>query len=272
MNKKTLFDYDDYKKYLLNLIAQMAGQGRGYRSKIALAAGCRVAFVSQVLGGDLNFSLEQAEGINSLLNHSSDESDFFLLLVQFGRAGTQVLRNRLNSQITAIREKRLNLKERVDIKTTLDPISQATYYSSWHYAAVHILITIAQYQTKEAIAAYFKVSKKRIAEIIEFLDSVGLIQIDGPQVKSGVARIFLGSDSPMIAKHHTNWRMRAIDSLDQEPTSAVHLSTLLSVSKKDVLRMKEQIIKSIEETRGIARESVPEEELFCFNVDFFRVQ
>jgi len=52
----------------------------------------RVAFVSQILNEVSIFSLEQAEGLNSLLGHSADESDFFLLLVQCGRAGTHALR------------------------------------------------------------------------------------------------------------------------------------------------------------------------------------
>ena len=271
MNKNEIYDYQDYKRYLTHFLKTLPNQGHGFRSRMAEAAGCRVAFVSQVLNGSLHFSLEQAEGLNALLNHSSEESDFFLSLIQYGRAGTEVLRNRLKGQISRTREKRLVLKERVDIKTSLSLTDQATYYSSWHYAAIHILVTIEKFQTKEAIYNHLKLSPKRVALVIEFLCSVGLIQLEGHKLHPGVTRLFLGSDSPMISRHHINWRMRAIESLDREVTNEIHLSTLMSFSKRDLLRMREQIVKGIEDTRSVARESTPEEELYCFNVDFFKI-
>lgn len=271
MTKTEIFDYLDYKQYLSDFLKRLPAKGHGFRSRMAEAAGCRVAYVSQVLNGNLHLSMEQAEGLNILLDHASDECDFFLLLIQYGRAGTHALRERLKTQINQIRQKRLVLKDRVDIKATLDPIAQATYYSSWHYAAVHILVTIEGFQTKDAIATYLRVPPEKIAEVIEFLRSVGLVRNEVGRIKPGIARIFLGSDSPMISQHHTNWRIRAIESLDRDKNSAVHLSTLMSFGKKDLLRMKEQIVKSIEETRSIARESTPEEELYCFCVDFFKI-
>ena len=270
-SKREIFQYSDYKRYLSDFIHALPSKGHGFRSQMAKAAGCRVAFISQVLSGSLHLSLEQAESINALLEHTSEECDFFLLLTQFSRAGTPRLRERLGAQMERIRQKRLVLKDRVDIKTTLDPVSQATYYSSWHYAAVHILVTIQQFQTREAIRAHLQVPARKVSEVIDFLQSVGLVSSEGGRLKPGVTRLFLGSESPMISRHHTNWRMRAIDSLDQDAASNVHLSTLLSFSSADLLKLKEQVVRSIEETRGIARVSGPEEVLYCFNVDFFKV-
>ncbi|OFZ80190.1 MAG: hypothetical protein A3K03_04660 [Bdellovibrionales bacterium RIFOXYD1_FULL_44_7] len=271
MDKNDIYDYDNYKEYLLSDIHRRPGRGHGFRSRMAEAAGCRVAFISQVLNGNLQLNMEQAEAINQLLGHSSDESDFFLLLVQYGRAGTHHLRNRLKSQIDKLRQKRLVLKDRVDIKTSLDLVAQTTYYSSWHYAAVHILTSIAGYQTKEAVAGYLRLPVKKVSDVLDFLCSVGLVRVEAGQFKLGVARIFLGNDSPMILRHHSNWRMRAIESLDRNLESDVHLSTIMSFSKKDLLRLKEQVIKGIEQTRSQARDSVPEEEIYCFCVDFFRL-
>jgi uncharacterized protein (TIGR02147 family) len=271
MSKNDIFDYSDYKDYLRDFAKRLPARGHGFRSRMAEAAGCRVAFVSQVLNGDLHFSLEQAEGLNPLLGHSTEESDFFLLLIQHGRAGSRALRARIQTQIDRVHQKRLVLKDRVDIKEALDPTAQATYYSSWHYAAIHILITIEGCRTKEAIASYLRLPPEKVSEVLEFLRAVGLVRVEKGQIMPGVSRIFLGNDSPMISRHHSNWRVRAIESLDRNLGSDVHLSTLLSFSKQDVLRMKEQIVKGIEQTRAIARESSPEEELYCFCVDFFKL-
>jgi uncharacterized protein (TIGR02147 family) len=271
VKKNDVFDFDDYKAYLENYVRRLPSQGHGFRSRMAEACGCRVAYVSQVLNGDLHFSLEQAEGLNSLLGHSAEESDFFLLLIQFGRAGTPALRTRIQDQMNRLLQKRLVLKDRVDIKTELDPVAQATYYSSWHYAAIHVLSTIENYRTREAMAAELRVPLERVSEVVEFLRSVGLLRSEKGRLYPGISRIFLGNDSPMIARHHSNWRIRAIESFDRNLNSDVHLSTLVSISKTDVLRIKEQVVKGIERTREMARESVPEETLYCFCVDFFKV-
>lgn len=65
--RKDIFDYDDYKKYLHDLLLSQPSKGHGFRSRLAEVAGCRVSYVSQVLNQDMDFSLEQAESINPLL-------------------------------------------------------------------------------------------------------------------------------------------------------------------------------------------------------------
>jgi len=47
----------------------------------------------QVLNGDVNFNLEQALKISEFLDHSTDEKQYFLWMVEFKRAGTQDLKN-----------------------------------------------------------------------------------------------------------------------------------------------------------------------------------
>jgi hypothetical protein len=75
--------------------------------------------VSQVLNGKANFSLEQSQGINKLLIHNRDESRFFLLLVEYSRAGTESLRLHFLELIEEQMQRQLNLKERFQIKEVL---------------------------------------------------------------------------------------------------------------------------------------------------------
>lgn len=268
--KKDIFDYRSYKSYLRDLIHHQPGKGFGFRTRVAEAIGCRSAYVSQVLQGSANLSLEQAEALNAFLGHTAEEGDFFLLLIQQERAGSQRLRERWERQIRLAREKRLILKDRVDIKKSLTPEDQATYYSSWHYAAIHILITIERYRAIESIAEYFHLPVARVADVVEFLCRLGLVAKDRGRLKPGISRIFLGNDSPSIAKHHTNWRMRAIESLDRSEHADLHLSTVVSISKTDVTRIKEILVKNLEEARAVAKAST-EEELHCLALDFFQV-
>ena len=43
--KKDIFDYIDYKRYLAHILLHKPGKGFGFRSKIAQAIGCRIAYV-----------------------------------------------------------------------------------------------------------------------------------------------------------------------------------------------------------------------------------
>lgn len=270
--KKTIFDYVNYKSYIRDLLKTRPGKGYGFKSKIASALNCRPAFISQVLNGNQQFSPEQAEALNQFIGHNKDESVFFHLLVQYERAGTKILGERIRSQIEEMLQKRLILKDRVDIRETLSTLDQATYYSSWLYAAIHMLTTIPRYQNKEAIAKYFDISLIKLNGILDFLISVGLVvQING-SLKPGVSRIFLGVDSPMIVPHHRNWRLRAIESLDHDLKNDLHLSTAVTVNRADGLKIKQQLVQYIEEIRGQVKASQSEEELHCFCVDFFHVR
>jgi uncharacterized protein (TIGR02147 family) len=267
---KSIFEYRNYKRYLLDWLAIQPGNGHGWRSRIAKSVGCHAAYVSQVLNRDVHFSPEQAEDMNRLLGHSKDESQFFLLMVQQGRAGTSALKARINEQVEAILEKRMVLKERVDIKRALSKNDQATYYSAWYFAAVHILLTIPKFHSRDAISEALDLSQERVSEVLEFLVSTGLAVNDSGRYKVGVARIFLGNDSPFLVRHHSNWRIKAIQQIDHKEKKNLHFSTVVSLSKADFLQLREQLWDAIEGARRVIKES-KEEELCCLNLDFFSV-
>jgi uncharacterized protein (TIGR02147 family) len=269
--KNSVFEYDSFKRYLRDYIRAQVGHGRGFKSKMAKALNCHMTYVSQVLNKDANFSLEQADELNSFLGHTKDESHYFLLLVQLERAGTTSLKNKFKEQIATIHEKRLVLKDRVDIKRVLSPLDQTQYYSAWYYAAIHILVTIPEFQTKENMAKHLHLSLEKVSMILEFLVSIGLVAFENGRYKNGVNRIFLGSDSLMISKHHANWRMKAIESLDRDSANDIHFSTVVSFAHEDRNRIREFLVKSIEGAREIVRSSKHEQELSCLNVDFFKI-
>ncbi|MEK6706879.1 MAG: TIGR02147 family protein [Candidatus Poribacteria bacterium] len=269
--EKDLFDYTDYRQYLLDWMGSLPKRGRGIRASVANGIRCPISHISQVLKGKTDFTFEQAEEVNDFLGHTREQAEYFLFLVQLARAGTPKLRNRIELQIQKIREKRFILKDRLDVKASISKEEQATFYSSWLYAAVHILLTIEQYQTKEAIAKYFAVSPKKIAEILEFLERLGLATHEQGRFVASTSRLHLGHDSPMIVKHHINWRLQTIRSLEREDASeSLHYSSVVSISKNDVSQIKSLLVKAIEGTKSIIRDS-KEEELHSFCLDFFKI-
>lgn len=269
--KKDIFSYKDYKSYLEAYILSQPKGGRGIRIALAEYIGSPVSHVSQILNGKSHLSFEQAEGVNEFFGHTQEEAQFFFLLLQLGRAGTPALRKRLSFQIQQVLEKRLVLKDRLGIKS-LTKEDQMEFYSSWIYGATHVMLTIPEFQTKESISKYLGISLKRTSEILEFLISIGLAkQNQKGKFEVGLARIHLGSDSPLISKFHTNWRMKAVQSLDKDDVSEdLHYSSAVTVSESDFLKIKSLLVKHIEEIKAIIKDS-PAEGVHCLSLDFFRL-
>lgn len=267
--KKSVFEYNNYKIYL-NQWIQSTVRRRGERTRIAEALRCHTAYISQVLNGNADFSLEQADILNSHLGHSSEESHFFLLLVQHSRSGTNSLKEYFKNQMNRILESRLILKNRVKVDRTLSNEDQMLFYSSWHYGAVHILISIPHFQNKEALSKALNLSLHQVAEILTFLERIGLAINEGKTWKVGSTNVFLGSSSPMINRHHTNWRMKAISSLDNATSEDMHFSAPISISKEDFIKVREIFVESINRAREIVSPS-KDEVAACYCIDLFRL-
>lgn len=268
--KKSVFAYTDYKSYLTDYLAAQPRGGHGFRTLLAEALACRLSYISQVLNSDAHFSLEQSEAVNRFLKHGAEESDYFLLLVTHQRAGTADLQRRLKGQIENIQKRRQLRRVQVDIQQELSLEDQFIYYGSWIYSAVHILVSLNAYRTLPKISERLRLPDERVKDALDFLIAKNLVVQNGLMYEPGIGRIFLKSDSPMINRHHANWRLRAVDSLDYPTDADVHYSGVLSFSHKDLERLRGKILNAIEEVRAITRDSHPEEELCTFCVDFFK--
>jgi uncharacterized protein (TIGR02147 family) len=267
--EKSLFEFDDYKKYLVYIL-QTKGSSRGLRSRLAVHLRCQTAYISQALNGRVHFSLEHAIRISDFLGHSEEEGTFFMLLVHLGRAGSTTLKDYYHKQIDLILKRRQIIRERIHVKNVLSTETQTIYYSSWYYAAIHILISIPRFQTKAAIAEALKLPISTVSDGIEFLVSSGLAIFCSGKYKIGASRIHLGQDSPLISKHHINWKMRAIHALDVPANQDLHYSSVISLSDNDSSKIRSILLNAIEKTEPILKES-NEENAYCLALDFFQI-
>jgi uncharacterized protein (TIGR02147 family) len=164
------------------------------------------------------------------------------------------------------------LKERLGIRTSVSEQDQLQFYSSWIYGAIHILTTIPKFQTKESISNYIGVSIKQVSEVLNFLEKAQLVKRNSSgKYEIGMSRIHLGSESHLISKFHTNWRMKAIQSFEkQEANQQLYYSSVISIAESDIGIIKDLFINTITEAKAIIKASEAEG-LHCFNLDFFRL-
>lgn len=268
---KNIFDYSAYRPYLNDYIAAQPQRGRGVRSQWAEKLGCQKTFISQVLHGDLDFNLEHAAALSRVLHHTHEESRFFLLLVLYARAGTKELREEFALQMQEIVAKRLVLKNRFHNKNQkLSDEDKLRYYGSWHFDATRVALTIPKFRTRDAIAAKLQISNERCSEILDFLCSTGLAEEKGDQYFVTEAQLFLGNSSALIVQHHTNWRIRAMQSFATEKPSDLHYSAVYSLSEKDSAEIRKMLTDHLEKIRNKVIAS-PEEKLYSFCLDFYEL-
>lgn len=268
INPMGLFEVRHYREYLRNRLPTQ-GQERGIRSRLAQHLRCQTAFVSQVLGGKNHFSLEHAEAINQFLDHSDDEAEYFLLLVQLGRAGSVELESRLKKQLSQIRVRRQKISTRLKVEQKLDEQAQWIYYSQWIYSAVHILSSIPNAtQTPSQIAKKLSVSTEQIQRVLDFLLQVGLLQRDKTGYSIGKTHIHIGSQSPVITRHHSNWRQRVMRRLEQPRVDDLHFTGVYSLSQEDYQFIRELLLQTIEKANQVISKS-SEEILINLNADLY---
>lgn len=266
----SVFDSTDYRQYL-ELKAGGADRRTGIKAQIAKALRCQPTYVSQIFGGKADLSIEQAESLNEHFGHSKEESHYFLLLVQRERAGTKSLERYFEAQLQEIRDKRLVLTQRLGAKERLSDLDQATYYSSWVYAAVHIAVTIQGLRSREALAGHLALPIAKVTEVLDTLMAMGLVEKSDAGYTSARQQIRLGNDSKNILRHHTNWRLQAAESLDREQLTDLHYSGVVSLSRDDVVKIKSLLLDAIQRAQSIVRDS-NEEELCAIAVDWFSMR
>lgn len=261
-----IYSFNSYKDYLKEVCE--ASATKGIKKKLAEAAGCQAAYLSQCLAGKVHLTEDHAYGASEFLGLSEEEQDYFILLVQLERASHFKFKNHLKKKIKKIREKNLSISKTLSAKKKLPLKMQAVYYSDWLYSAVHMLIGIRELQTKEALLNKLKVSEHRLNLVIEFLLTTGLAQKKGVYILPGERGVHLGSDSDFITQHHVNLRLIAIEAAKQRQPNHLQYSSTITISEESAIKIKEEILKFIQKIKEEIRKS-PEEELYCFNIDFF---
>lgn len=259
-----LYDFTEYKAYLRH----RADAERGMKSALAKALNCQSAYISQVLNENAQLSLEQGDAANHFFAHSDKESQYFLLLLQEERAGTVSLKKFFTQQLKSFKAEQLSYLNRKNIRDSLTPEQQAVYYSSWEYNAIHMAVTIPRLRSKEALLTAFRIPENRLNACLEFLLESGLIKQQSDKYAPGTTENFLERNSPLVRQLHLNTRAQALQSLDRDRLEDAHYSVVVTLSQKDVLRIKKLINEYISEVVDIARAS-KEDVIYGLSLDFF---
>ncbi len=251
----TVFEFLDYRRYLLKFIHEQPRAGHGFRAKMAGHLDCKTSFISQVLGGDANFSVEQAFALISLLQLGAVEGKYFLALVQMARAGRKDLRDYFKKEAESLKTEALRLKNRIAEKSLRSKEDEFKYFSSAEYGYLHILTTIPEYQTRDALLKKSKLTVERFDQVLSYLLDLGYVAYDKGRFVPGPMRLHVADDAAIIATHHTNWRIQAIKACQSAETRDFHYSSVISISREDFDSLRAKMVRHIEEYRKVINDS-----------------
>lgn len=264
-----VFTVSDYRFFFQEWLNSQKKQGRLNANLLAERLAVHPTFISQVLKQHKDFSAEQWLSVCLMMDLSEIEIEFLQMTHQMNRAGSEELRKYCQKKREHILNKRLQLKERLQVQQELTDTDRAVFYSSWIYSAIRLYCSIDEGKTLPEISDRFQITKTKSEEILNFLCDKGLCVINplnASKYQMGTQHIHVSSDSPFVVRHHTNWRMRVMHTLDQTSTEHLHFTAPISISKKDYHIIREKIVKLIQESVDIVKQSNAED-LATLNID-----
>lgn len=257
----SIYEYRDFREYLKELFKQVDTNKESKLTASSLARSINVStsLMSQVLSGDKQFNPDQAFAICDFLKLKDHEIDYFLLMIEWDRAAHHKLKARLEKKMHLAEERARKIETRVTKDFELSDESKAIYYSSWLYTGVRNLTAIGSLNDVKALANYLQVSEVFLEKVINFLIQEGLCKnVDG-NLTYGPAHTHLSVDSPLVTKHHQNWRLRAFQKMELRSQDDLFYTCPMSLSNNAALQIRKLLPQIIEDILKITGPSPSED-------------
>ncbi len=266
-----IFQYDDYKKYMRDLVSSLPKNGHGIFVKLANHLSVTPVLMSKIFNGDRELTLEQSLAVANYFSLSEIEKDFFLALVEKSRAGNFELKEYFNKKIEKIKISSRQLKEIIVNQKELSEEEKSEFYSQWYYMAIWVLTSLGTFSTAEDFKERLGLSMPTIQKAIQFLIRTNIILKSEGKFIVGPQFIFLDANSIHISKHHSNWRIKALAQQGEITEDELCFTMPCSISKADFESIRKLIIDLIKKSRDIVNTS-PEEEVAFMNIDWLKMK
>ncbi len=248
-------------------------RGRGVTRELATALAVHTTFISQVVNERAAFSSDQALAYCRFFKMSAIETDYFVELVSFGRAGTPRARSYFETRMKQIQKQHADLKSRWSNRSQTLGAEEATYFGSWATQVVHAALQLEKCHTAETIATHlgFPIADVRFA--LGLLCDMNLVTKkntpSGARWETTTRFLHLGKESPVIRHFHSQWRQRASQEfLRPMGPEGFHYSGALTFSVDAEPEIRGILIAALDRVMK-AIEPSPAEDVYGLNLDLF---
>jgi uncharacterized protein (TIGR02147 family) len=262
-----IYEYSDYKDFVRSWIAELPKAGRGELRRIAVRLGVSTTMVSQVFNGEKHLSLELACELADYLGLNDLETEYFFLLIDYGRAGSYRLQQQFKRRIEVRRQNAKLLTSRLSKDIELSEATKAIFYSSWLFSGVRNLAALEN-SGVDSIASHLKLPRNQVQKVLDFLIREGLVSQKAGKLTVGARRTLLPADSPLVTKHHQNWRLQAFQKMVFSDSNNLFYTGPMTLSREVAAKIREELPSLIEKINKMVIPS-SSEVAHCLNIDWF---
>lgn len=183
------------------------------------------------------------------------------------RSGDIGHRNKLTEKLNRLKRESEIIAKGASKKNVSEDFGKLSYYTNLDWMLIHYLTSIQRLRSVEKLAAYLKMDLKSVENILKELIQLGLVKKEGAHYNFQSGDEHLGENHPLLPIFHRLIREKAMTTRN-DATVSVNFSALQTVSTRDVEKLKDLLLKTIESFHKIARPSDPEE-LVAISIDYF---
>lgn len=270
-----IFQYQDYKKFVLDRVKSYPAGGHGVFRKISEAFSIPPSTLSLVFKGERDLTAEQAVDIADFFALSELETEYFMLLVDKSRAGNPRLRKFVDGKLARVRRQADNLANRVaPERRSLGPAEKATFYSEWYYSAIRLLTSLKEFRHPSSISKQLGLPVGTVQKALAFLEGCGLVVEKNGSYSMGEGSTYVGPDDPLAFRHLQNWHQKAVHRLHERPSleeNELCISIPCATSEEAIRAIKQELLDAmVKVTRHI--EAGKEEKVVYLNLDFLEAR
>lgn len=263
-----LFECNDYKKVVHRFIESQPRKGRGQLKKMAEHLRIHPVVMTQIFNGPRDLNLEQAFELSDFMGFSHFEREYFLKLVERDRAGTQNLKDHYQKKIEELREQSQELKNRVTKDQELSESAKAVFYSQWYYSGIRLATGLEKIKSIQELSERLGLEISQVNKVMEFLVEQGLVVKEGSDLKPGPQRTHLEARSPLVGRHHSNWRIQAMRAMEKPSKDQLFFTAPMRLDEETYFYIRKELVNLIESlTDQVVK--AQDHDLACLNIDLF---
>lgn len=265
IQRPSIFDYGNFRSFLSAMISYKRAQGEYSHREFAKKAGFGShSFMTLVIQGRRNVSVEAAKKIAGALDLDPEEEDFFVSMVRLNETEDQVERDFVFSKMQKSVKSQLVKKEIFD---------QFEFYEDWANVAVYEALPVEW--TKVDAAAFERtldLTSGQLSRIINLLLRLNLIEeADGLYRRRNWAiRTPDATQSALVRRFHHSMGGKALDALEEvDPNDRDFGAVTLTLSRENFEKVRDRLRSFRDELNTLFSEERNPEGLYQLNIQLF---
>ncbi len=268
--KAALYDYSDYRKFLMDHFAQkkLANPGYSHRVFVKQAGLSSPSHLLMIMNGARNLSIKTIEKFAEGLKLSTKEKKYFELLVLFNQTNDLQTKAKYFSEIMTLKltSKKLHKLEK----------EKFDFLSKWFVVAIYVLVDVPGFKNDPYWIAKRlggNITSSQATEAVESLLRLGMLEKTEDGIYKQVAgAVTVPDDTKSVAvfNYHQTMIRLASDALRLLPVNDREMNgATISIPRDRLPELKEKIRAFRKEINQLASSFENPDEVFQLNIQLF---